>query len=248
MRTLDDRQRHYRFARKAYNTAVCVSAAMKIQMTNTKNVNSGPRRFDLAVVVDIVEPRSRVLDVGCGDGLLLQMLARQKQVDGRGVELSQRGVNDCVAKGLSVIQGDADTDLADYPEDSFDYVILSQTLQTTQRPRVVLDQMLRIGRRAIVSFPNFGHWRVRAQLLLRGRMPKAPNQEYNWYETPNIHLCTIRDFVELVEAIGAHIKQGVALDRGGAPIRFETPWPVMNLFGAQAIFLLERGPGRGGPA
>jgi len=179
--------------------------------------------------------------VGCGDGLLLQMLEMQKQVDGRGVELSQRGVNDCVAKGLSVIQGDADTDLSDYPEDGFDYVILSQTLQATQRPRVVLDNMLRIGRRAIVSFPNFGHWRVRAELLLRGRMPKTPNLDFAWYDTPNIHLCTIRDFVELADEIGAHIERGVALDRAGAPIRWKAPWPVMNLFGAQAIFLLERG-------
>ncbi len=207
----------------------------------TTNLKIAPGRFDLAVVADIVEPGSRVLDVGCGDGLLLQMLERQKQVDGRGVELSQRGVNDCVAKGLSVIQGDADTDLSDYPEDGFDYVILSQTLQATQRPRVVLDNMLRIGRRAIVSFPNFGHWRVRAELLLRGRMPKTPNLDFAWYDTPNIHLCTIRDFVELADEIGAHIERGVALDRAGAPIRWKASWPVMNLFGAQAIFLLERG-------
>jgi len=207
----------------------------------TTSLKIAPGRFDLAVVADIVEPGSRVLDVGCGDGLLLQMLEMQKQVDGRGVELSQRGVNDCVAKGLSVIQGDADTDLSDYPEDGFDYVILSQTLQATQRPRVVLDNMLRIGRRAIVSFPNFGHWRVRAELLLRGRMPKTPNLDFAWYDTPNIHLCTIRDFVELADEIGAHIERGVALDRAGAPIRWKSPWPVMNLFGAQAIFLLERG-------
>jgi methionine biosynthesis protein MetW len=198
-------------------------------------------RFDLAVVADIVEPGSRVLDVGCGDGLLLQMLTSQKNVDGRGVELSQRGVNDCVAKGLSVIQGDADTDLSDYPKDGFDYVILSQTLQATQRPRVVLDNMLRIGRRAIVSFPNFGHWRVRTELLLRGRMPKTSNLDYNWYDTPNIHLCTIRDFVDLTNEIGAHIQRGVALDRAGAPFKLKAPWPVMNLLGAQAIFLLERG-------
>jgi methionine biosynthesis protein MetW len=101
--------------------------------------------------------------------------------------------------------------------------------------------MLRIGRRAIVSFPNFGHWRVRAELLLRGRMPKTPNLDFAWYDTPNIHLCTIRDFVELADEIGAHIERGVALDRAGAPIRWKAPWPVMNLFGAQAIFLLERG-------
>jgi len=199
------------------------------------------KRSDLAVVADMVAPGSRVLDVGCGDGLLLEMLARDRQVDGRGVELSQRGVNDCVAKGLPVIQGDADTDLADYPEDSFDYVILSQTLQATQRPRVVLEHMLRIGRRAIVSFPNFGHWRVRMQLLFLGRMPRATNLQYSWHETPNIHLCTIKDFVDLAEEVGAVIERGIALDRAGAPFRIATPLPAMNLFGAQAIFLLKRG-------
>jgi methionine biosynthesis protein MetW len=202
-----------------------------------------PKRFDLAVVADMVAPGSRVLDVGCGDGLLLEMLARNSQVDGRGVELSQRGVNDCVAKGLPVIQGDADTDLADYPEDSFDYVILSQTLQATQRPRVVLEHMLRIGRRAIVSFPNFGHWRVRMQLLLLGRMPRATNLQYSWHETPNIHLCTIKDFVDLAEEVGAVIERGMALDRAGAPFRVAAPLPVMNLLGSQAIFLLKRGRG-----
>ncbi|MFY9658961.1 MAG: methionine biosynthesis protein MetW [Methylocystis sp.] len=199
------------------------------------------KRSDLAVVADMVAPGSRVLDVGCGDGLLLEMLTRDRQADGRGVELSQRGVNDCVAKGLPVIQGDADTDLADYPEDSFDYVILSQTLQATQRPRVVLEHMLRIGRRAIVSFPNFGHWRVRMQLLLHGRMPRSTNLHYSWHETPNIHLCTIKDFVDLAEEVGAVIERGMALDLAGAPFRVAAPLPVMNLFGAQAIFLLKRG-------
>jgi methionine biosynthesis protein MetW len=201
---------------------------------------NGAPRFDLAVVAGFVAPGSRVLDVGCGDGLLLHMLAEQKQVDGRGVELSQSGVNYCVAKGLSVIQGDADKDLCDYPQDSFDYVILSQTLQATLRPRVVLDNMLRIGRRAIVSFPNFGHWRVRTELLLRGRMPRTACLDHAWYDTPNIHLCTIRDFVGLAEEMGAEIAQSVALDSHGAPLKLQAPWPILNLFGAQAIFLLER--------
>lgn len=197
-------------------------------------------RVDLAVVAAMVARGSRVLDVGCGDGALLQLLAEQKQVDGRGIELSQRGVNDCVAKGLSVIQGDADTDLADYPTDGFDYVILSQTLQATHHPRKVLVNMLRIGRRAIVSFPNYGHWRVRLSLLFKGRMPLTPTLAHSWYDTPNIHLCTIKDFVELVEEIGAKIERGVALDHSGAPIRVNAPWWVWNLLGAQAVFLLER--------
>lgn len=199
-------------------------------------------RVDLAVIADMVAPGARVLDVGCGDGALLQLLAQSKGVDGRGVELSQQGVNDCVAKGLSVIQGDADTDLSDYPDDGFDYVILSQTLQATRRPRDALRNMLRIGRRAIVSFPNFGHWRVRAQLGLRGRMPVTGRLAHRWYDTPNIHLCTIRDFVELVDELGARIDRGVALDHAGAPIRVNAPWWVWNLLGEQAVFLLERGP------
>src|SRR6195952_714149 len=157
----------------------------------------GGSRVDLVVVADMVERGAKVLDVGCGDGELLHLLSVSRNVDGRGIELSREGVNQCVAKGLAVIQGDADTDLADYPDDAFDYVILSQTLQATRRPRVVLEQMLRIGQHAIVSFPNFGHWRIRMQVMFRGQMPRTDNLPYLWYDSPNIHFCTIKDFREL---------------------------------------------------
>ncbi|MFT4098044.1 MAG: methionine biosynthesis protein MetW [Rhodoblastus sp.] len=197
-------------------------------------------RVDLLLVADMVEPGTRVLDVGCGDGALLEILTRDRGVDGRGIEISQAGVNGCVAKGLSVVQGDADTDLVNYPDDAFDYVILSQTLQATRHPRQVLERMLRIGRRAIVSFPNFGHWRVRSELMFKGRMPRTQALNYAWYDTPNIHLCTIRDFVQLVNEAGASIDRAVALDRYGAKMRVNAPWWFWNMFGEQAVFLLHR--------
>jgi methionine biosynthesis protein MetW len=198
-------------------------------------------RVDLLVISQMVERGARVLDVGCGDGELLRLLAETRDVDARGIELSQRGVNDCVAKGLFVVQGDADTDLVDYPDDAFDYVILSQTLQATRQPRRVLEQMLRIGRRAIVSFPNFGHWRIRWQLATKGRMPVTKNLSYSWYDTPNIHFCTIRDFVALTQDIDARIERAVALDSAGASVGVSAPWWVWNMFGEQAVFVLERG-------
>ena len=196
-------------------------------------------RNDLQLVADMVDHGARVLDLGCGDGALLSLLADSRNVDARGLELSQGGVNLCVARGLSVIQGDADTDLATYPDDAFDYVILSQTLQAVRRPRTVLENMLRIGRRAIVSFPNFGHWRIRLELGLRGRMPVTETLPVSWHETPNIHFCTIRDFLDLAGEIGATIERGIVLDRHGRVMKDGAParW---NLFGEQAVFLLRR--------
>jgi methionine biosynthesis protein MetW len=199
----------------------------------------GGSRVDHLLVADMVEHGSRVLDVGCGDGELLKLLER-RGVDGRGIELSREGVNECVAKGLAVIQGDADTDLIDYPDDAFDYVILSQTLQATRKPRVVLEQMLRIGRHAVVSFPNFGHWRIRLAIMFGGRMPVTDNLPDSWYDTPNIHFCSIKDFRALCHLVGAKMERAVALNAWGSPLRLNAPWWFWNLFGEQAVFLLSR--------
>jgi methionine biosynthesis protein MetW len=195
-------------------------------------------RRDLRLIADMIESGSRVLDVGCGDGALLAYLAREKRVDARGIELSQSGVNACVRHGLSVIQGDADHDLSAFPDGAFDVVVLSQTLQATRRPRHVVEELLRIGKRAIVSFPNFGFWRIRCALMLRGRMPVTELLNHPWYETPNIHLCTIRDFVALVEEIGARIERGVPLDRHGRMLSFDTRGRLANLLAEQGIFVL----------
>lgn len=203
------------------------------------SVNRAPR-VDLQVVADLIRPGTKVLDVGCGDGELLDLLQNHKQVDGRGMELSQRGVNDCVARGLSVIQGDADSDLIYYPDNGFDYVILSQTLQATHNPKIVIDHLLRIGRHVIVSFPNFGHWQVRSALFFRGRMPVTKDLPYEWYDTPNIHFCTIRDFVGLCGEVGATVESATALDGNGQKIGLSMPWWFWNFFGQQAVFLLRR--------
>jgi methionine biosynthesis protein MetW len=197
-------------------------------------------RVDFQVIAEMIRPRARVLDVGSGDGGLLELLRDDRQIDGRGVELSQEGVNNCVARGLSVIQGDADHDLVHYPDKGFDYAILSQTLQATRNPRQVLEELLRVGDRVIVSFPNFGHWRLRLYLLFRGRMPVTRDLPYSWYDTPNIHFCTIRDFMLLCEEMGATVETAIALGRTGQKIGLSMPWWFWNLFGQQAVFLLRK--------
>jgi methionine biosynthesis protein MetW len=197
-------------------------------------------RPDLAAIAALIPAGARVLDIGCGEGDLLEHLVTAKQVEGRGIELAQQNVNACVGRGLSVVQGDADTDLADYPSSVFDVVILSQTIQATRSPRTVVSHLLRIGQRTIVSFPNFGHWRIRLALLVQGRMPRTGILGYRWYETPNIHLCTISDFVALVRENGARIERVIALSEKGRtrPMQVDAWGP--NLLAQGAIFVLTK--------
>ena len=206
--------------------------------TQTRLNGSGGVRVDLLLIADMIEPGARVLDVGCGDGALLEHLAKTKQVDGRGIELSQPAVKACVSRGLSVIQGDADQDLHDYPTQAFDYVVLSQTLQATHNPKDVLEHMVRIGRSAIVSFPNFGYWRVRWQLVTSGRMPRTDTLAEAWHQTPNIHLCTIRDFVTLCLELGINIDRQIFIDRLGKPGQIYGGGRLANLFADLSLFRL----------
>lgn len=192
-------------------------------------------RPDLAVIAANVARGSRVLDVGCGDGALMAALRDERGCDARGLELEADAVARAMARGLSVMQGDADTDLADYPSDTFDYAILSQTLQTTMRPHVVLDELLRIGRRAFVSFPNFAHWRVRVSLLWGGRMPVTRLLPLEWYETPNIHHVTVDDFRAFVAARGITVEGAWFLARGRP-----TSAAAANFRAEHAVFLLRR--------
>jgi methionine biosynthesis protein MetW len=197
-------------------------------------------RADHEIITRAIPEGARVLDVGCGDGILMARLKNDVKASVRGMELSQDGVNACVAKGLSVVQGDADADLALYPDDAFDVVVLSRTIQATRHPEEVLAQMRRIGKKAIVSLPNFGFWQVRLSLLLTGRMPVTKGLPENWYKTENLHLCTLLDFDDLARESGFKITTVTRIAGGKAGSPAARTSALLNLLAEEAVFELDR--------
>jgi methionine biosynthesis protein MetW len=199
-----------------------------------------PLRQDFQEILRLVRPGARVLDVGCGEGELLELLTREKGCDGQGLEISQPGVSACLGKGLAVVQGDGDRDLDYFPSRSFDYAILSKTLQQMREPAHVLSELLRIADQAVVSVPNFGHWRVRWALITQGRMPETRALPEPWWSTPNIHLCTLRDFTELCRELDLRIDACSALSNGYAARPIDPQAAIENWRSETALFLLSR--------
>ena len=197
------------------------------------------KRIDLELITSLVDKETRVLDIGCGNGELLDSLKRKRKVIGQGLELKQERVNQCVARGLSAIQGDADKDLGLYPNQSFDCVILSQTIQATGQPKLILTELIRIGKKAIVSIPNFGYWKIRLSLAINGKMPVTKKLSHNWHDTPNIHLCTILDFINLCKELNIKIEKTIILSSKKTKSYNGTPNKLSNLISEEAIFLIK---------
>ena len=190
------------------------------------------------IIADLLPNNSRVLDVGCGDGTLMKFLSKEKNIDVRGLELEEENVKLCISKGLSVIEGNAETELGQFPDKSFDFVILSQTLQAFYNPVTVLEHLLRIGQSSIVSIPNFGYWKVRTSLLFYGRMPKTNSLPYKWYNTPNLHMCTIKDFYELCREKNINMKKIVGINNDKTSMINNNNIKIKNLFSEVGIFLI----------
>ncbi len=192
------------------------------------------------IISDLIEKDAKVLDVGCDDGTLMEFLKKNKNVNIRGIEISKEKVQTCIAKGLTVIEGNAEFDLKQFPNDSFDYVVLGQTLQAFINPEIVIKELLRVGNRAIVTIPNFGHWKVRLNLLFKGTMPITNSLPHDWYNTPNIHMCTIKDFVGFSKIINFKIFKSLALINENVSDIKNSNLIFKNLFGELGIFLIEK--------
>ena len=197
-------------------------------------------KSEYRIIADMIEKNARVLDVGWNDGILMEFLKTNKNVDIRGIEISKEKVQTCIAKGLTVIEGNAEFDLKQFPNDSFDYVVLGQTLQAFINPEIVIKELLRVGKKAIVTIPNFGHWKVRLNLLIKGTMPITESLPNNWFNTPNIHMCTIKDFVEFSKIINFKIFKSLALKNKDVSSITNNNLFIKNLFGELGIFLIEK--------
>ena len=197
-------------------------------------------RFEDDVLAGLIDINSRVLDVGCGDGNLLLHLKKNKKVDGRGIEIDQKKVQESVAKGLAVIEGDAEKDLISYPNSSFDFAILNQSLQQFYDPRKVMNELLRIAKKAIITIPNFGYWKVRLKLVLRGTMPVTKNLPYTWYNTPNLHMCTIKDFYNLCRLDNITIEKSISVSSDKISNIQRGNLEIKNLLSEIGIFLIKK--------